>query len=89
MMVDEPVYRVTWGANTAVISGTEGVLAFYNAVSEAVLWHSDDLLAVGGWDVADEITFHQLARGADRQTRGYDVPDANALYHAYSRQAFI
>jgi hypothetical protein len=77
MMVDEPVYRVTWGANPAVITGKEGVLAFYDAVSEAVLWHSD------------EITFHQLARGTDLQAVGYEVPDPAALYHAASRQAFI
>src|SRR5262245_19718920 len=46
MMVDEPVYRVTWGANPAVIEGKDGVLAFYRSVGEAVLWNSDDLLAV-------------------------------------------
>ena len=28
MMVDEPEYRITWGANPAVIRGKEGVLAF-------------------------------------------------------------
>ena len=65
MMVDEPVYRVTWGANPAVIKGKDGVLAFYNSVGESVLWHSDDRLAVGDWGVCDEITFHQLAKGAD------------------------
>ena len=37
MMVDEPVYRVTWGANPAVIQGKDGVLAFYRSVGEAVL----------------------------------------------------
>ena len=37
MMVDEPVYRVTWGANPAVITGKDGVLAFYRSVGEAVL----------------------------------------------------
>jgi hypothetical protein len=89
MMVDEPVYRVTWGANPAVITGKEGVLAFYDAVSEAVLWHSDDRLAVGDWGVSDEITFHQLARGADLRAIGYDVDDPDPLYHASSRQAFI
>ena len=62
MMVDQPVYRVTWGANPAVIEGKEGVLAFYNSVGEAVLWHSDDRLAVADWGICDEITFHQLAR---------------------------
>jgi hypothetical protein len=89
MMVDEPVYRVTWGANPAVITGKEGVLAFYRAVGESVLWHSDDRLAVGDWGVSDEITFHILASGGDLQAIGYDVDDAGGLYHAASRQAFI
>jgi hypothetical protein len=89
MMVDEPVYRVTWGVSPAVIRGKEGVLAFYRSVGESVLWHSDDRLAVGDWGVCDEITFHQLARGADLQAIGYEVGDADALYHASSRQAFI
>src|SRR6185437_9734430 len=62
MMVDEPVYRVTWGANPAVISGKDGVLAFYNSVGDSVLWHSDDRLAVADWGICDELTFHQLAR---------------------------
>ena len=89
MMVDEPVYRVTWGANPAVISGREGVLAFYNSVGESVLWHSDDRLSVADWGICDEITFHQLAKGADLKAVGYDVPSDDALYHVSSRQAFI
>lgn len=89
MMVDQPVYRVTWGANPAVVTGKAGVLAFYNSVAEAVLWHSDDRLAVADWGICDELTFHQLARGADLQAVGYDVPDPDTLYHAASRQAFI
>jgi len=89
MMVDEPVYRITWGASPAVIRGTEGVLAFYRSVGEAVLWNSDDRLAVGDWGIADELTFHQLARGADLQAIGYEVDDPDVLYHASSRQAFI
>ena len=89
MMVDEPVYRVTWGANPAVITGKEGVLAFYNAVGGAVLWNSDDFLAVADWGICDELTFHQIARGADLQAIGYDVDDPDALYHAASRQAFV
>ena len=68
MTVDEPVYRVTWGANPAVITGKEGVLAFYNSVGEAVLWNSDDRLAVGDWGICDELTFHQIAHGADLQS---------------------
>lgn len=89
MMVDEPVYRVTWGAEPAVIRGKQGVLAFYNSVGDSVLWHSDDRLAVGDWGVCDEITFHQLARGADLAAVGYEVPDPGKLYHVSSRQAFI
>jgi hypothetical protein len=89
MMVDHPVYRVTWGANPAVIEGKEGVIAFYRAVGEAVLWHSDDRLSVADWGICDEITFHQLAAGRDLQAIGYDVPDADRLYHVSSRQAFI
>lgn len=89
MMVDEPVYRVTWGANPAVIEGKEGVLAFYRSVGEAVLWNSDDLLAVADWGICDELTFHQIARGSDLRAIGYEVDDPDALYHAYSRQAFV
>ena len=89
MMVDEPVYRVTWGANPAVIEGKDGVLAFYRSVGEAVLWHSDDRLSVADWGICDEITFHQLAAGADLRAIGYDVPDPARLYHVSSRQAFI
>jgi hypothetical protein len=89
MMVDEPVYRVTWGVSPAVIAGKDGVLAFYNSVGESVLWHSDDRLAVGDWGICDELTFHQLARGADLTAVGYQVADAEALYHVSSRQAFI
>jgi len=89
MMVDHPVYRVTWGASPAVIEGKDGVLAFYRGVGESVLWHSDDRLAVGDWGVCDEITFHQLARGADLRAVGYDVADDDALYHVSSRQSFV
>jgi hypothetical protein len=39
--------------------------------------------------ICDEITFHQLAAGADLQAIGYDVPDPSRLYHVSSRQAFI
>jgi hypothetical protein len=89
MMVDEPVYRVTWGVAPAVIKGKDGVLAFYDSVGDSVLWHSDDRLSVADWGICDEITFHQLARGADLQAIGYEVDDPEALYHVSSRQAFI
>ena len=89
MMVDHPVYRVTWGANPALIEGKEGVLSFYRSVGEAVLWNSDDLLAVADWGICDELTFHQIARGADLQAIGYEVDDHDAIYHTSSRQAFV
>jgi hypothetical protein len=89
MMVDEPIYRVTWGANPAVITGKEGVVAFYESVGEAVLWNSDDLLAVADWGICDELTFHQLARGSDLRAVGYDVDDPDATCHVSSRQAFV
>jgi hypothetical protein len=89
MMVDHPVYRVSWGANPAVIEGKDGVRAFYRSVGEAVLWHSDDCLAVEDWGISDEITFHQLAVGSDLRAIGYGVEHADRLYHVYSRQAFI
>ena len=89
MMVDHPVYRVAWGANPAVIEGKAGVLAFYNSVGEAVLWNSDDLICGRRLGRGDELTFNQLAHGADLQAIGYDAPKADGLYHVASRQAFI
>jgi hypothetical protein len=89
MMVDHPVYRVTWGVSPAVIEGKDGVVAFYNSVGDSVLWHSDDRLAVADWGISNEITFHQLARGADLAAIGYEVPDPAKLFHVSSRQSFI
>ena len=89
MVVDHPVYRVTWGATPGVIEGKDGVRAFYNSVGDAVLWHSDDRLAVEDWGICDEITFHQLSMGSNLKLIGYDVPQIDRLYHVYSRQAFI
>jgi hypothetical protein len=89
MMVDNPVYRVTWGANPAVIEGKDGVVAFYTSVGNSVLWHSDDRLAVADWGISNEITFHQLSHGAALAAIGYAVPDPAKLYHVSSRQSFI
>ncbi|HVS75592.1 MAG TPA: hypothetical protein VHE11_01580 [Steroidobacteraceae bacterium] len=89
MMVEHPVYRVAWGARPAVIEGKAAVLAFYKSVGETVLWHSDDRLAVADWGICDEITFHQLASGADLAAVGYEVERRDRLYHVSSRQAFI
>lgn len=89
MMVEHPVYRVTWGAHPMVLEGKDSVLQFYDSVADAVLWHSDDRIAVADWGVADELTFHQLASGADLRAVGYETPDADTLYHASSRQVFL
>lgn len=89
MTVENPVYRVTWGANPSVIQGKDGVLAFYQSVGEAVLWNSDDRISVADWGICDELTFHQLAAGADLRAIGYTIDDPGALYHVSSRQAFI
>jgi hypothetical protein len=89
MIVDHPVYRVTWGANPAVIEGKEAVQEFYKSVGEAVLWHSDDRLSVEDWGICDEITFHQLSVGSGLEAVGYHVDHADRLYHVSSRQAFI
>lgn len=89
MIVDEPVYRVTWGATPGVIKGKDDVRAFYTSVGDAVLWHSDDRLAVEDWGICDEMTFHQLAIGANLKLIGYEVEHADRLHHIYSRQAFI
>jgi hypothetical protein len=89
MMVDHPVYRVTWGAEPVVIEGKDGVLGFYNSVGESVLWNSDDWMAVADWGIADELTFHQLAKGSDLRAVGYDVPSDEKIYHVSSRQVFL
>lgn len=89
MMVEHPVYRVSWGANPAVVEGRDGVKAFYNSVGEVVLWNSDDCLAVNDWGVADEIMFHQLAVGSDLKAVGYDVEKEDGLYHVSSLQSFV
>jgi hypothetical protein len=89
MVVEHPVYRVSWGSKPGVVAGKAGVLGFYNSVGEAVLWHSDDRLAVADWGICDEITFHQLAEGAILKQLGYSVDHADRLYHVASRQAFI
>ena len=89
MMVDHPVYRVTWGANPAVIEGKDGVLGFYNSVGESVLWNSDDWMAVADWGIADELTFHQVAKAADLRAVGYDIPGDDGYFHVASRQVFL
>lgn len=89
MMADHPVYRVTWGTNPVVIEGKQAVVDFYRGVSEAVLWNSDDQIAVADWGIADEMTFHQLAKGKDLAKLGFEIDDDEAFYHYSSRQVFL
>ena len=69
--------------------GSRRVAGRIRSVGEAVLWNSDDRLAVADWGICDELTFHQLASGSDLRALGYDVDDPEGLYHVSSRQAFI
>lgn len=89
MMVEDPVYRVSWGANPVVVRGKQAVVAFYNSVGEQVLWNSDDLIAVNDWGIADELTFNQLLKGAALLRMGYECNNPDGWYHLQSRQAFI
>ncbi|SDH98952.1 hypothetical protein SAMN05192534_11753 [Alteribacillus persepolensis] len=89
MTVDDPTYRITWGKEPQVVDGKDGVVGFYNVASESVLWHSDDLLAVADWGIADELTFHQLIKGQGLLDLGFDVDDSEKIYHYSSRQVFL
>ena len=89
MMVDHPVYRVSWGANPTIVEGKQGVVDFYNSVGEVVLWNSDDVIAVSDWGIFDELTFHQLAKGSDLMAMNYGIDNPDGIYHISSRQAFF
>lgn len=89
MMVDHPVYRVSWGANPVVVEGKKAVVDFYNSVGEVVLWNSDDVIAVSDWGIFDELTFHQLAKGSDLMAMNYGIDNPEGIYHISSRQAFF
>ncbi|MHB0775538.1 hypothetical protein [Halomonas sp. WWR20] len=89
MMADDPVYRITWGANPVVVKGRDGVLNFYRSVGEVVLWNTDNNISVADWGIADELTFHQLTTGRELLKLGFDIDEPEAYYHYESRQAFI
>lgn len=88
MMVDEPVYRILWGT-PIIIKGKEAVLQFYNQLGDAVLWNTDERIAVADWGFASELTLNQLAPGRELKKLGVEVDDDNAYYHFQSRQAFV
>ncbi len=61
MMVDRPVYRITWGASPAVIEGKDGVLAFYNSVyhvssRQAFIWPYDERGRLAGENLYEDKT---------------------------------
>ena len=89
MMVDHPVYRVSWGDNPVVVEGKKAVVDFYKSVGAVVLWNSDDIIAVSDWGIFDELTFHQLAKGSDLMAMNYGIDNPDGIYHISSRQAFF
>lgn len=90
MMSDHPVYHVNWGKSALVVDGKEAVMDFYrNAATDVVMYHTDNLLSVADWGVADELTFHYVGTGAALAVLGYDTPDENRYYDLSSRQVFL
>ncbi|WAH35707.1 hypothetical protein [Alicyclobacillus dauci] len=88
MMVDEPVYRINWG-EPSIVRGKQGVINFYRSVTEAVMWNTDDKIAVADWGLCDELTFNFLINGHDLLALGVDVEDKHAVYHYSTKQAFV
>jgi hypothetical protein len=88
MMVDHPVYRIIWG-KPIVIEGKDQVIEFYNGISDAILWNTDEEIAVADWGFAAELTLHQLLPGKELVKLGVKVDDIDAYYHFRSRQAFV
>ncbi|GEO26444.1 hypothetical protein AAC03nite_22290 [Alicyclobacillus acidoterrestris] len=88
MMTEEPLYRINWG-EPSVIRGKQGVVDFYKSVKEAVMWNTDDKIAVADWGLCDELTFNFLVTGIDLVALGVDVEDKDAIYHYQTRQAFV
>src|SRR5882757_5447302 len=91
MTVEHPHYRVSWAGQVRVLDGVEEVRAFYEELGHAgaVLWNTDESVAVADWGFAAELTLHQLLPGAALVADGEQVDDPEAIYHLSSRQAFI
>ena len=89
MMVDHPVYRVTWGANPTVIEGKEGVLAFYNRSAKRCCGTpTTGSRSVTGASATRSLSTNWPAARTSRPSATRSRrPDA--LYHVSSRQAFI
>jgi hypothetical protein len=91
MTVEHPHYRISWAGRVRVLDGAAEVRAFYEELghAEAVLWNTDERVAVADWGFAAELTLHQLLPGTALAADGETVDDPDAIYHLSSRQAFI
>jgi hypothetical protein len=91
MTVEHPVYRISWAGKVTVLDGLEQVRTFYEGLghADAVLWNTDESVAVADWGFAAELTLHQLISGEALAADGEDIDDRGATYHLSSRQAFI
>jgi hypothetical protein len=91
MTVEHPVYRISWAGKVTVLDGIEEVRAFYEGLghADAVLWNTDETVAVADWGFAAELTLHQLISGEALATDGEEIDDPGASYHLSSRQAFV
>src|ERR1700761_5396532 len=61
MTVEQPHYRISWaGREVRVLDGKDEVRAFYEELghAEAVLWNTDESVAVADWGFAAELTLH-------------------------------
>lgn len=90
MMNENPQYRIMWGDQPTIIEGKDAVLDFYkNSAAESVMYHTDNLLAVADWGVADELTFHHVAQGSVLENLGYKVENPEKYYDVSTRQVFL
>jgi hypothetical protein len=91
MTVEHPVYRISWAGKVTVLDGLAEVRAFYEGLghADAVLWNTDESVAVADWGFAAELTLHQLLSGEALAADGERVDDPGAMYHLSSRQAFV
>ena len=89
MMVEEPVYRVTWGASPAVITGKRVCSASTTAWERLCSGTRTTFLRSRTGGSATSSPFINSRVASSSRAIGYDVDDADALYHVSSRQAFV
>lgn len=91
MTVPYPRYRICWAGTTRMLDGPDQVRAFYTELGHAgaVLWNTDEQIAVADWGFASELTLNQLVSGRALIAGGEDIDDPDAVYRLKSRQAFV